>query len=285
MSVESHETSPNRFVEAVGIRYAYRSFGKGSGIPLLFLQHFGDTMDNWDSVLTNSLAADRPVLLFDNAGVGLSTGETPDTVAAMGQHVVTFVQALGLRQVDLLGFSLGGFIAQQVTLDRPDLVRRVVLAGTGPEGGEGYLCSLEAAATATSDVRTLGDFLFLFFEPTPTSQAAGRDFLERRQRRQKDRESLTTPQAMNAQAAAIAAWGMRKSPPYARLNEIQQPALVANGEHDIIVPTVNSFILSQRLPNAYLIVYPDAGHGFLFQYSELFGLHVSLFLQDRSKVY
>jgi pimeloyl-ACP methyl ester carboxylesterase len=279
--IETHETAPTRFIEANGIRYAYRRFGKESGVPLVFLQHFRGTMDNWDPMITNGFAQDRPVVLFDNAGVGLSGGETPDNVADMARHAVAFIEALGLTQVDLLGFSLGGFVAQQVTLGHPDLVRRVVLAGTGPQGGEGMDRFTPAVeAVATKEKSGPESLLFLFFEPTATSQAAGRAFLQRLGARTTDREEPSSLQTRDAQLKAIQAWGVPEGERYARLKQIRQPVLVANGANDIMVPTVNSFILSQRLPNASLILYPDSGHGFLFQYAELFVEHVSRFLRS-----
>jgi pimeloyl-ACP methyl ester carboxylesterase len=279
--IETHETAPTRFIEANGIRYAYRRFGKESGVPLVFLQHFRGTMDNWDPMITNGFAPDRPVVLFDNAGVGLSGGETPDNVADMARHAVAFIGALGLMQVDLLGFSLGGFVAQQVTLGHPDLVRRVVLAGTGPQGGEGMDRFTPAVeAVATKEKSGPESLLFLFFEPTATSQAAGRAFLQRLGARTTDRDEPSSLQTRDAQLKAIQAWGVPEGERYSRLKQIRQPVFVANGTNDIMVPTVNSFILSQRLPNAYLILYPDSGHGFLFQYAGLFVEHVSRFLRD-----
>ena len=279
--IETHETAPTRFIEANGIRYAYRRFGKEFGVPLVFLQHFRGTMDNWDPMITNGFAQDRPVVLFDNAGVGLSGGETPDNVADMARHAVAFIGALGLMQVDLLGFSLGGFVAQQVTLGHPDLVRRVVLAGTGPQGGEGMDRFTPAVeAVATKEKSGPDSLLFLFFEPTATSQAAGRAFLQRLGARTTDRDEPSSLQTRDAQLKAIQAWGVPEGERYARLKQIRQPVFVANGTNDIMVPTVNSFILSQRLPNAYLILYPDSGHGFLFQYAELFVEHVSRFLRS-----
>jgi len=280
MALQTHETAPTRFIDANGIRYAYRSFGKESGVPLVFLQHFRGTMDNWDPAVVNGLAKDRPVVLFDNAGIARSGGETPDNIAEMARDALAVIQALGLRQIDLLGFSIGGFVAQQVTLDRPDLVRRVILAGTGPQGGEGMdTFSPEVQAVATQEKAKPEDLLFLFFAPTETSQAAGRAFLGRLGARKEDREPPSNDQVRRAQLVAIQAWGTPQGERYARLREIKQPVLVVNGNNDIMVPTVNSFILSQHLPNAQLILYPDSGHGSLFQYPALFVEHASLFLR------
>lgn len=261
------------------MRYAYRRFGKAGGVPLIFLQHFRGTMDNWDPAVTNGLAEAHEVILFDNAGVGLSRGATPDSVEAMAAHVVAFVKALGLAKVDVLGFSLGGFVAQQAASDRPDLFRRVILAGTGPRGGSGMKGFTPEVAEAATHMPAGGDdLLFLFFQPTETSQAAGRAFLGRLMARKLDRDPASTAETMKAQIAAISAWGATPNNGYAALRAIKQPVLVVNGSDDRMVPTINSFILEQHLPNAQLIVYPDAGHGSQFQYPELFVAHASRFL-------
>jgi len=208
MAPQTYETTPTRFVEANGIRYAYRSLEKESGVPLVFLQHFRGTLDNWDPAVVNGLAKDRPVVLFDSAGIARSGGQTPDNVAEMARHALAVIEALGLKQIDLLGFSLGGFVAQQVTWDRPDLVRRVILAGTGPQGGEGMdKFSPQVQAVAAQEKSKPENLLFLFFAPTQTSQAAGRAFLGRLGTRKEDREPPSTVQVRDAQLTAIQAWG------------------------------------------------------------------------------
>lgn len=282
MSDNSHETAPTRFIEAGGIRYAYRRFGAAAGVPLVFLQHFRGTMDNWDPAITNGLARARPIVLFDNAGIARSGGETPDSVAEMAGHAAAVVGALGLQQVDLLSFSLGGMVAQQLALDRPELVRRMLLVGTGPEGGEGMAeFSPEVKSIfARRNANPAEALLALFFAPTETSQAAGRTFLHRLGARKDDREPPSNEQVMRAQLAALSAWGTLKGERYARLRAIRQPVLVVNGHNDIMIPTVNSFILSQRLPKAQLIIYPDSGHGSHFQYPELFVEHATRFLDE-----
>jgi pimeloyl-ACP methyl ester carboxylesterase len=278
----SHNTTPTRFIEANGIRYAYRLFGARNGTPIVFLQHFRGGLDNWDPRVTDGLAKDRPVILFNNAGVASSGGEPVDTISGMAEHVVAFVNALDLKRIDLLGFSLGGFVAQQVVLDNPDLIRRVVLAGTGPQGGEGVVAlTPKAAEYATRETPILEDFLYLFFLPSETSQAAGRAFWQSRHTRA-DQDLPSSTEAMRAQQAAIACWGaVPKSDRYGRLKKIKQPVLVVNGQNDIMIPTINSFILQQHIPNATLIIYPDSGHGALFQYTELFVSHVRLFLEEQ----
>lgn len=277
----SHDTAPTQCIEARAVKYAYRRFGAAMGTPVVFLQHFRGGLDNWDPKVTDGLARNRPVILFNNAGVASSGGEPVDTVSAMAKHVVTFINALGLKQVDLLGFSLGGFVAQQVGIEYPDLIRRVVLAGTGPQGGEGMdSFTPKVAEHATRETPVLEDFLYLFFSPSETSQAAGRAFWDRRHTRT-DQDIPSSMAAMGAQAAAIASWGaVPKTDRYGQLKNIKQPVLVVNGHDDIMVPTINSFILQQRIPNATLILYPDSGHGAIFQYPDLFVSHAGIFLHE-----
>lgn len=275
---ETHVTTPTRFVEANGVRYAYRRFGAQTGTPLLFLQHFRGGLDNWDPAVTDGLAKDRPVILFNNAGVASSSGDTPDTIEAMGDHVATFISALSLPKVDLLGFSIGGFVAQTVAVSHPHLVRKLVLVGTGPRNGEPPT-DKRVATVAGNPVPTLDDFLFLFFAPTQTSRAAGEAFWKRRQQRT-EQDSPSDAQTAQAQAAAITKWRQPHGERFAYLKTIHHPTLVVNGHTDVMVPTANSFLLSQHLPDAQLIIYPDAGHGSLFQYPERFVTHTRLFLNE-----
>jgi pimeloyl-ACP methyl ester carboxylesterase len=276
MTTDTHITAPTRFVEANGIRYAYRRFGSEAGTPLVFLQHFRGGLDNWDPLVTDGLAQGRPVILFNNAGVASSSGETPDTIDAMGDHVAAFVSALGLPQVDVLGFSIGGYVAQAFVVRHPQLVRKLVLVGTGPRNGESPT-DPRVLQVAGNPVPSLDDFLFLFFAPTVTSQAAGKAFWERRHERQ-DQDPPSSAQTAKAQVAAIMEWREPRGERYAYLKTIKQPTLVVNGNNDVMVPTINSFNLSQHIPHAQLIVYPDAGHGSQLQYPELFVTHTRLFL-------
>jgi len=199
----------------------------------------------------------------------------------MAKHVGSFINALGLRRVDLLGFSLGGFVAQQVALEQPDLIRRVIIAGTGPQGGEGMASfAPKVAEHATREKPVLEDFLYLFFAPTETSQTAGRSFWQRRHAR-REQDIPTSMAAMRAQAAAIAAWGeVPKVGRYRQLSAITQPVLVVNGHHDIMVPSINSLILQQHIPNATLILFPDSGHAAIFQFPDRFVSHARLFLDE-----
>ena len=279
---QTHVTAPTRFLEANGIRFAYRKFGAETGTPLVLLQHFRGGLDHWDPAVTDGLAANRPVILFNNAGVASSSGETPDTIDAMARDAADFVSALGLTEVDLFGFSIGGYVAQSLAFQNPKVVRRLLLAGTGPRGGEPPQDpSVPQYATSTNP-RTgespLEAFLYLFFSPSERSQAAGRAFWERRHLRRNDVDPPSSAQTMAAQLAAIKDWRQVKGERFAELKQIGHPALVVNGSNDIMVPTINSFMLSQRMPNAQLIVYPDSGHGSQFQYPELFVSHARTFL-------
>jgi pimeloyl-ACP methyl ester carboxylesterase len=275
----THNTAPTQYVEADGIRYAYRRFGAGDRLPLVCLQHFRGGLDNWDRLVTDGLAQNRSVILFNNAGVASSEGDPADTIDGMARHVIAFVDALGLETIDLFGFSMGGFVAQNVVLDRPKLVRRLILAGTGPEGGEGMVGYPELATRhATEEVPVEENFLYLFFYPSGSSQAAGRVYWTRRHERE-DQDMPSSKAAMIAQVKAIAAWGaVPKQDRYAKLKKIALPVLVVNGKTDLMVPTVNSFILQQHLPDAELIIYPDSGHGGIFQFPARFVREATTFL-------
>jgi pimeloyl-ACP methyl ester carboxylesterase len=277
-----HVTAPTQFVEANGIRFAYRRFGQEGGTPLLFMQHFRGGMDHWDPAVTDGFAENRPVILFDNAGVASSSGETPDTIDAMAEHAAGFAGALRLSQVDLLGFSIGGYVAQTLAIGYPGLIRRLILVGTGPRAGEPPQDPKYAEYGGLTDPETgqspLETFLLLFFRPSQTSQLAAKTFWARRHARKEDVDLSTSAQTMAAQRAAITEWRQTRGERFAELKAITQPTLVVNGHNDIKVPTINSFTLSQNIPNAQLIIYPDSGHGSLFQFPELFVAHGRIFL-------
>jgi pimeloyl-ACP methyl ester carboxylesterase len=280
MATHTHQTAPTQFVEANGIRFAYRRFGKTGGVPLVFNQHYTGTMDHWDPAVTDGLANEREVILFNNAGVSSSSGEVPATFRDMGANAIAFIKALGLTKIDALGFSIGGFVAQEITLQAPDLVRRLVLLGTGPRSGEGMDGGTPEGNRIFGSTYDPPDNLWLsvFFTPSPTSQAAGHDFLKRFRLRSKARDSEADDKVAPAQRAAIAKWTAPREHPYDYLKTIKQPTLVVSGSTDVIIYTVNSFILQQNLPNAQLILYPDSAHGAHHQYPELFVRHVSMFL-------
>jgi pimeloyl-ACP methyl ester carboxylesterase len=278
MANDTQLSAPTRFVESEGVRYAYRRFGSENGTPIILLPHFRAGLDHWDPLVTDGLSKGRSVILFNNAGVASSGGEPADTIEGCADHVARFVGALALKHIDLLGFSIGGYIAQTVVLRYPELVRRLILVGTGPRNGE-LPSDPRIPTVAANPVPVMEDFLFLFFTASAASQAAGKVFWERRHQR-KDADPPSSPEAMKAQSAAIAEFRKPRGERYAELRKIKQPTLVVNGANDIMVPTINSFTLSQHIPNAQLIVYPDSGHGSLFQYPTLFVAHTTMFLDS-----
>ena len=283
MTAHTHQTAPTQFVEANGIRFAYRRFGKPGGVPLVFNQHFTGTMDHWDPAVTDGLANDREVILFNNAGVSSSSGEVPTTFEAMGGNAIAFVKALGLKKIDLLGFSIGGFVAQEITLQASELVRRLVLVGTGPRGGQSMDTLTPEAQQIFSATYNKSEELWLkvHFTESEASQAAGREFLQRFLRRTEKRDPEVNESVAPAQIEAIAKWGVQRKGSYEYLKSIQQPTLVVNGDNDVIIYSINSWILQQNIPNAQLIIYPDASHGSQYQYPQRFVRHVADFLSER----
>jgi pimeloyl-ACP methyl ester carboxylesterase len=280
MTTHTHQTAPTQFVEANGIRFAYRRFGKARGVPIVFNQHYVGSMDYWDPAVTDGLARDREVILFNNAGVSSSSGEVPTTFEEMAANAVAFIKALGLTQVDVLGISIGGFVAQEITLQAPELIRKLILIGTGPRGGEGMATLTPEAQQIFGATYNPSEHLWLavHFGPSDRAQAAGLEFLERKHLRQVDRDPEVNETVGPRQIEAIVKWGVRRERSYDYLKTMKQPALVVNGSKDLIIYTINSFILQQQIPNAQLIIYPDANHGAPYQYPELFVKHAALFL-------
>jgi pimeloyl-ACP methyl ester carboxylesterase len=280
MTSYTHQNAPTQYVEANGIRFAYRRFGKASGVPLVFNQHYTGTMDHWDPAVTDGFATEREVILFNNAGIATSSGEVPTAFEQVGANAIAFIKALGLTSVDVLGFSIGGFVAQEISLQAPDLVRRLILLGTGPRSGEGMEGGTPEGNRIFGSSYEEPDYLWLsvFFTPSPSSQAAGREFLKRFRLRQNDRDPEVNEKVAPAQREAIGKWSARRVNPYDYLKAIKQQTLVVNGSTDLIIPTINSFILQQNLPNAKLIIYPDSAHGGHHQYPGMFVRDVSTFL-------
>ena len=282
MTQHNHQTAPTQFVEANGVRFAYRRFGKAAGVPLVFNQHFTGTMDHWDPAVTDGFVKDREVILFNNAGVSSSSGEMPKTIEKMGDNAVAFIKALGLTKVDVLGFSIGGFVAQEIALQASDLVRRLVLVGTGSRGGEGMATLTPEAQEIFGATYEEPDHLWLrvHFSKSEKSQGAGREFLKRFRLRAANRDPEVNEKVAPAQIEAIGEWGAPREKAFEYLKSIRQPTLVVNGGKDVIINSVNSFILQQHLPNAELVLYPDANHGSQYQYPGRFVQHVSLFLHE-----
>ncbi len=262
-------TAPTKTIRGGEIEFAYRELGPSTGVPVVFLTHLAAVLDNWDPRVVDGIAAQHRVITFDNRGVGASTGSTPATIEQMAKDAVTFIRALGLAQVDLFGFSMGGMIAQVIAQQEPKLVRKLILAGTGPAGGEGIdkVTRISYLDIARGLITRQDPKQFLFFTRTATGRRAGKDFLARLEERTHDRDAAISVRSFRAQLKAIHRWGRMKP---ANLASIHQPVLVMNGESDRMVPSKNTVDLDQRLPNSKLVLYPDAGHGGVFQFHDDF---------------
>jgi pimeloyl-ACP methyl ester carboxylesterase len=266
----AYKDATTRVVSVDGVDFAYRQLGPDSAVPVVLLNHLAAGLDNWDPRVVDGLAARHQVITFDNRGVGASAGTTPASVEAMAHDAVAFIRALGLHKVDLLGLSMGGFIAQVIAHEAPQLVRKIILAGTGPAGGEGIdkVTTLTLQDMAKGALTLQDPKQFLFFTRTANGRQAGREFLQRLKERTEGRDEAISLRTFRAQLKAIHRWGLQKP---ADISTIPHPVLVANGESDRMVPSTNTIALAERLPNSELIpLYPDAGHGGIFQYHEQF---------------
>jgi pimeloyl-ACP methyl ester carboxylesterase len=270
---------PTRTVDVGGVPFVYRELGPVGGVPVVFLHHLMAVLDDWDPRVIDGIAAQRRVIAFDNRGVGASGGKVPLTVDEMGADAIAFIRALGLKKVDLLGFSLGGGVAQMVALQAPELVRRMILAGTGPRGGGGIDEITKVAVSAyLKSALTLSDARnFLFFPRTPEGKQAAKDYLARLKERTQNRDKGISLQARRAQLKAIMAAGT--SPPD-DLSVIKQPVFVANGDNDLMVASSLSADMAKRMPNARLTIYPNSGHGGVFQHHRAFVSEVLDFLAE-----
>lgn len=274
---------PTRTISAGGVQFAYRELGtENPGPPVVFLIHLAAVLDNWDPRVVDGFAAAHRVIAFDNRGVGASSGAPATSMEEMARDAITFIKAMGLEQVDLFGFSMGGMVAQEIVLMEPQLVRKMIITGTGPAGGEGisqvarvtYLDMLRGWLTCQDPKQ------FLFFTRTPTGIRAGKEFLQRLKERSENRDKAITVAALQAQLKALRRWGAKKP---ADLSKIQHPVLVANGDSDRMVPSKNTYDLAQRLPKSELIIYPDSGHGAVFQFHADFVAKSLEFLSRESK--
>jgi pimeloyl-ACP methyl ester carboxylesterase len=267
--ITSYAKAPARTVSAGGVTYAYRELGPKGGIPVVFFVHLAATLDNWDPRIVDPVAKGRHVIAFDNRGVGASTGQVPDSVEAMADDAYTFIKALGYDKIDVFSFSLGGMVAQALVAKHPELVRKLVLTGTGPRGGK----DIDKVATTTywdilrATLTRSDPKEFLFFNRNATGKPAARAFIKRLEERTADRDAKIRTKAFQTQLKAIKKWG-RSAPQ--DLSRITQPTLIANGDNDRMVPSVLSEDLHQRIKGSELIIYPDSGHGGIFQYHDRF---------------
>jgi pimeloyl-ACP methyl ester carboxylesterase len=275
------DASTRRVTADNAIEYAYRDLGDGE-VPLVLLQHFRGNLDNWDPELVDALGADRRVVAFDNVGVGATTGTTPSTIEAMAHDAIAFLEAMEFQRVDLLGFSIGSFVAQEIALIRPDLLRRVVLASSAPQGAAGmHGWAPEVIGAVGAPETTPQGYISVFFAPTDTSreagqQAAGRIFGARTT----DRDEPTTWETRQAQYDAVCAWGVPNHSLLERVSAIELPVLVANGDSDPMILPRYSYLLAGLLPDARITIYPDSAHGFLFQHHGRFAADVHSFLRE-----
>lgn len=271
--------APTKSVDVVGTKFVYRELGPDNGVPIIFLNHLAAELDRWDPRIVDGIAKRRWVIVFNNRGIGGSEGKTPASIEAMARDAVAFIRALGFTQVDLFGFSLGGFIAQVIALEEPQLVRKIVLAGTGPAGGTGIdkVTSITIYDMIKGALTFKHPEYYLFFTESNEGRRSAREFLARLKERTQDRDKSVSIPAFIAQLKAIHAWG-RQSP--ADLSRVYHPVLVANGDHDKMVPSSNSVDLNNRLPNSELVLYDNAGHGGIFQYHEAFVKKALEFLES-----
>jgi pimeloyl-ACP methyl ester carboxylesterase len=263
------QNAPTHTIKAGGVEFAYRRLGQTTGVPVVFLTHLAAVLDNWDPRVVDGIAAKHRIIVFDNRGVGASSGATPRTIEEMARDAVAFIRAIGFDQVDLFGFSMGGMIAQVIAQQHPQLVHKMIIAGTGPAGGEGIdkVTRITYLDTARGLLTRQDPKQLVFFTSTPNGRRAGKEFLARLEERTNDRDKAISVRSFRAQLKAIHRWGQHKP---ADLASIHQPVLLLNGDSDKMVPTRNTIDLGRRLPNSQLVIYPDAGHGGVFQFHQDF---------------
>ena len=276
---ETYSASSTKSAQAPnGISYAYRDVGEGA-VPLVLLQHFRGNLDSWDPALIDVLASNRRVVTFDNAGVGATTGRTPNTIEEMAHDAIWFLSAMGFEQVDLLGFSIGSFVAQEIALIRPTMTRRVVLASAAPKGAAGMHGWAPEVIGAVGKPNTdPDDYLDVFFARSPSSRSAGQESLQRMFARTQDRDTATSWETRQAQYDAVCSWGIPNHSLLERLGAFDQPVFIANGDNDPMILPRYSYLVASLIPRAQLKIYPDSAHGFLFQHHREFGSDVDAFL-------
>ena len=278
-SSSTYESAKTKYIDVNGVQIAYRTIGSESAIPLLCLQHFTGNMDGWDPLIINGLSKNRQVILFDNTGVGESGGSTPNTVSAMANDTLAFLKAMNVKKVDLLGFSLGGFISQLIMKDEPQLVRKAILVGTCQQGGEG-ISNFRDYVNASANIEGAERYLYFFFENSERSRALGYAVLKRFFERDPNWHPSFTEQTFLAQTEAIVGWGEVPDSSTPLLTKIKHPVLIINGSNDHMFATANSYVMFQQLENARLSLYPDSAHGSFFQYPELFNNEAIYFLDN-----
>lgn len=276
-TIEYHQTAATQFIETGGTKYAYRVLGTQSDTPLILLSSLGSSMDDWDPAITNGLAQKHKVIIFDNKGVGSSTGKTPNSIADMAKDAVSFIKAMGYSKVNLAGFSMGSFIIQQIALTEPTLVNKIILTGTGPKGSEG-LINLPSLLAATANLSAEDAFLYFGFTKSTKSKNAGKLSYQRIQKRNINRDLSLSSESGTAQLEAVLAWAQPYPNALNELKTITQPTLIVQGQNDIPVPAVNAVNMSQNIPKANLVIYPDAGHAAIFQNPDLFVQQASGFI-------
>lgn len=276
LAADKLETAATKFVEANGIKFSYRTLGPQSGTPLVLLQHFTGNMDAWDPTVVNALAKNRPVVVFNNRGVGATNGVVADNIAQMTTDAYAFIQALGYKQVDVLGFSMGGFVAQELAAQHPELVRKVILAGTTHQGGGNQLMKVLGEAFSRANAPDPRDYLF--FSQSDAGKQAAAAFLSRVYARKEGRDPESGKEIADAHGKALIVWTSTPDPEFKTLKAIQQPVLVVTGSNDTMLPTEGSITLYKQLKNAQLLLYPDSNHGSIFQYHDSFVNTAEFFL-------
>lgn len=279
--IDYHQTARTQFIDGGGNSYAYRILGDKEGIPLVMLSSLGASMDDWDPAVTNGLAQKFKVIIFDNVGVGLSKGKTPDTIEAMAKDATEFIKALGYDKVNIMGFSMGAFITQQMALNKTGLIDRIILTGSGPKGAVG-LSDLPNILASAANLSAEETFVKFGFASSEKSMSAGENAYERIQKRIVERDLPLSNESSIAELKAVLGWGQPYPNALEELKTVENPVLIVHGENDLPVQVVNAINLSKSFPNAKLTIYPDSGHAAIFQNHEAFVSEAIEFLGNKN---